>query len=77
MLEKPVFLFGLLLKIDNQVRTSNEHCPEHATKSETEQALGEISTELSLALWKTDGRKMNFLLGWPIFRGYVSFMEGI
>ena len=24
---------------------------------------------------KMDGWKMNFLLGWPIFRGYVSFRE--
>ncbi len=23
-----------------------------------------------------DGWKMNFLLGWPSFRGYVSFTEG-
>ena len=25
--------------------------------------------------WKMDGRKTNFLLGSPIFRGYVSFRE--
>ena len=25
---------------------------------------------------KINGWKMNFLLGWPIFRGYVSFREG-
>ena len=26
---------------------------------------------------KIDGWKTSFLLGWPIFRGYVSFREGI
>ena len=25
---------------------------------------------------KMDGWNTSFLLGWPIFRGYVSFMEG-
>ena len=25
---------------------------------------------------KIDGWKTSFLLGWPIFRGYVSFREG-
>ena len=40
--------------------------------------IGELpSLKLTFSPLKMDGWKMSFLLGWPIFRGYVCFREGI
>ena len=40
--------------------------------------IGELpSLKLTFSPLEMDGWKMSFLLGWPIFRGYVCFREGI
>ena len=52
-------------------------CTSHFLKSciNATMELGIPSLKLTYHL-KMDGWKMSFLLGWPIFRCYVSFREG-
>ena len=69
--KQPVELIGMLNMVEIQ-----GGLPNASTPNKYGLMKGLPSMKLTQHV-KMDGWNTNFLLGWPIFEGYVSFMERI